>query len=47
MPCQICGNNQVRSASHVVTTGHKRKLIAFFKKIKEKKIEHPLSKYYT
>jgi hypothetical protein len=46
MPCAICDNCQPRTVAHITSIGHRKRLIALFKKIKEGKITDPLSPYY-
>jgi len=44
--CEICGNSQSRTNSHALNKYHRKRLIAYFTKIKNGEIKNHLSKYY-
>ena len=45
--CEICKNDQPRTYDHAVQKEHKKKLIEYFRKIKNGEIKNHLSKYYN
>ena len=46
MPCRYCGISYPMNTAHITSKHHVKKLIEYFKKIKNRKIKNELSDYY-